>query len=237
LVLSVDGKAIGDAQAQFAYVYLRLESSPAALCLELLKHANFTQTYDHQLILDQLDRHNSVENKVPRAKNKLHKLIQTGSFHGFLISFEVTLGEAGGWNWDDERKIDTLRPCLSDCLKRKLQEHDVAGTTPAKYLDFVSLCKRYASQSMGSQPGFVPGLVLNQPRLYDPKADKMDITAINTMSIGPPNRSRSSSSSSNRSRCFRCSSIDHYISICPIQRTPSHSRSRSPVAINTIQRK
>ena len=120
LVLSVDGDAIGDAQAQFAFVYLRLESSPAALCLELLKHANLTKKFDYRQIIDQLDRHNGVENKVQRAKTKLHKLTQVGSFHGFLISFEVTLGEAGGWNWDDERKIDTLRPCLSDYLKRKL---------------------------------------------------------------------------------------------------------------------
>ena len=64
LVLSVDGEAIGNAQAQFAFVYLRLESSPAALCLELLKHANLTSKFDYQLILDQLDRHNGVENKV-----------------------------------------------------------------------------------------------------------------------------------------------------------------------------
>jgi hypothetical protein len=233
LVLSVDSDAIGDTQAQFAYVYLRLESSPAALCLELLKHATLTNTYDYQLILDQLDRHNGIENKVQRAKNKLHKLVQTGSFHGFLISFEVTLGEAGGWNWDDERKIDTLQPCLSDYLKRKLQEHDVSGTTPVKYLDFVSLCKRYASQS-GS---FIPGTASNQHRLYDPKADKMDITAINTIhALEPaPNRSRSNSSSSDRSRCFRCGSISHYVSVCPIQRTPS--RSLSPVNIVKPHRK
>ena len=90
---------------------------------------------------------------MQRAKTKLHKLVQSGSFHGFLVSFEVTLGEAGGWTWDDERKIDTLRPCLSDYLKRKLQEYDIAGTTPIKYLDFVSLCKRYASQSTRVAPG------------------------------------------------------------------------------------
>ena len=74
LVLSVDGDAIGDAQAQFAFVYLRLESSPAALCLELLKHVNLTNTYDYRSIIDQLDRHNSIENKVQRAKTKLYKL-------------------------------------------------------------------------------------------------------------------------------------------------------------------
>lgn len=224
LVLSVDGDAIGNAQAQFAFVYLRLESSPAALCLELLKHANLTGKFDYQLIIDQLDRHNGVENKVQRAKAKLHKLVQSGSFHGFLISFEVTLGEAGGWSWDDDRKIDTLRPCLSDYLKRKLQEHDVSGTTPDKYLEFVSLCKCYASQptSTAIVQGNTSGSAPNR-QLYDHKADHMDLTVINTIDCNmpsSPHHSRSSSQSSSsidRSRCYRCGAIDHYVSICPIQ--------------------
>ena len=233
-MLSVDGEAIGDTQARFVYVYLRLDLGPAALCLELLKHATLTNTYDYHLILDQLDRHNGVENKVQRAKAKLHKLSQTGSFHGFLVSFEVTLGEAGGWNWDDERKIDTLRPCLSDYLKRKLQEHDVSGTTPVKYLELVSLCKRYASQSTFSAtttPGNYSGIPPTQHRsLYDPKADKMDISAINAYintidigNVGSPRSSRSPSPSIDRSRCFRCGSIDHYVSVCPV--TPPQSES------------
>ena len=227
LVLSVDGDAIGDTQAQFAFVYLRLESSPAALCLELLKHANLTKKFDYREIIDQLDRHNGVENKVQRAKAKLHKLVQSGSFHGFLVSYEVTLGEAGGWNWDDERKIDTLRPCLLDYLKRKLQEHDVAGTTPTKYLDFVSLCKRYASQSSGAAPSLLSGNAPNQPRqLYDHKADKMDLSNINTIAAidsrpyYPSSRSRSGSDSSDRSHCYRCGAIDHYVSVCPVQPRP-----------------
>ena len=96
LVIRVDNDAIGNAEAQFAYVYLRLESSPAALCLEILKHANLTKVFDYQRILEQLDRHNRVENKVQRAKTKLHRLNQgTSLFHRFLVSFEVTLGEAG----------------------------------------------------------------------------------------------------------------------------------------------
>ena len=143
----------------------------------------------------------------------------------------MTLGEAGGWNWDDERKIDTLRPCLSDYLKRKLQEHDVAGTTPTKYLDFVSLCKRYASQSSGVAPG-LPSVTASNParQLYDHKADKMDLSAINVIeAIDTPSRrsgshrsgSRSSShSSTDRSRCYRCGATDHYVSICTVQPRP-----------------
>jgi len=38
LVIRVDGDAIRNAEAQFAYVYLRLESSPAALCDDARAH-------------------------------------------------------------------------------------------------------------------------------------------------------------------------------------------------------
>lgn len=128
--ISIYWEISGVYKAQFAFVNLRLESSPADLRLELLKHANLTGTFDYQLILDQLERHNGIADtdKVQRAKTKLHTLKQTGSFNSFLKWFEITLVEAGSWGWDDDRKIDTLRPCLNDYLKRKLEEHDVAGT-------------------------------------------------------------------------------------------------------------
>ena len=69
------------------------------------------------------------------------------SFHKYLVTFEVTLGEAGGWHWEDDQKIDALRAGLSDYLVRKLQERDANSTTPAEYLEFVSLYKRYSSSS------------------------------------------------------------------------------------------
>ncbi|KAH9205301.1 hypothetical protein DL95DRAFT_317852, partial [Leptodontidium sp. 2 PMI_412] len=72
--LGVDGEVISDSQAQFAFMYLRLDSGLAALYLELLKHANLTNIYNYYMILDQLNRHNRVKNKVQRAKAKLYKL-------------------------------------------------------------------------------------------------------------------------------------------------------------------
>ena len=237
--MRVDGDAIGNAEAQFAYVYLRLESGPAALCLEVLKHANLTKEFDHQRIIDQLDRHNGVENKVQRAKEKLRRLEQTGSFHKFLVSFEVTLGEAGGWNWDDEHKIDALRAGLSDYLKRKLQDRDANGTTPTEYLEFVALCKRYSSSGPQPQSSSAPGPSSSSRQLYDPKsADKMDLSAvrINTIhrsSSGSRHSSRRSSRSSSidRSYCYRCRATDHYVSVCSVQ--PSSSSSQPPAASTT----
>ena len=238
--MRVDGEAIGNVEAQFAYVYLRLDSSPAALCLEMLKHANLTQDYDYRLLLDQLNRHNGVENKVQRARTKLYGLSQgSTSFHKYLVTFEVTLGEASGWNWEDDRKIDALRAGLSDYLVRKLQERDANGTTPTEYLEFVALCKRYSSSGSHTQP---PASASSSSRqLYDPKADKMDLSAIQLSSIdqrsssGSPSRSRSrrshssGSRHSSRSRCFRCGATDHYIAVCSVQPT----RPKSPPAVST----
>ena len=113
-------------------------------------------------------------------------------------------------------------------MKRKLQEQDVAGITSTKYLNFVSLCKRYASQSSGFVPVPAPALAPsgsapNRPRLYDHKADNMDLSAINVIEADTPSRrsgSRSSSPSTDRSHCYRCGTTDHYVSVCPVQPRP-----------------
>jgi hypothetical protein len=144
----------------------------------------------------------------------------------------VTLGEAGGWNWDDERKIDTLRPCISDYLKRKLQEHDVAGTTPAKYLDFVSLCKRYASQSSGTTTNLAPGTAPSLNRqLYDYKADKMDLSNVNvigTINAPPSLRSGTAPNPTRQLYDHKADKMDlSAINIIGTIDSPSRSGSRS----------
>jgi len=161
-----------------------------------------------------------------------------------LVSFEVTLSEAGGWDWTDDRKIDALRPCLSDYLKRKLQEHNVSGNTPTKYLDFVSLCKRYASSGSQPQSSSAPGPSSSSRQLYDPKtADKMDLSAIQLSTISrrsSGSRSRHSSrrssrsSSIDRSHCYRCGATDHYVSVCSVQ--PSSSSTTPPPTSTTPPR-
>ena len=57
---------------------------------------------------------------------------------------------------------------------------------------------------------------------------------INAINVIGENSSRSSSSlSSDRSRCFRCVSTNHYVSVCPIP--PRADSSQEPARIQSIQ--
>ena len=54
--LAVNSTAIGDATAQFYYVYLNLDSSVQSMVLLQLSYIKYTQLWDYQTILDQLLR-------------------------------------------------------------------------------------------------------------------------------------------------------------------------------------
>ncbi len=68
--LRVDGDAIGDATAQFYYVYLNLESHVQAMVLPQLSTAEDNSAYDYTMILDQLVRVYDNPNKVLEAEDK-----------------------------------------------------------------------------------------------------------------------------------------------------------------------
>jgi hypothetical protein len=81
--LQVEGTAIGDAIAQFYYVYLNLESHVQAMILPQLSQADET-SYNYNTILDQLTRVYDNPNKVQEAEDKLYALKQgTDSLHAY----------------------------------------------------------------------------------------------------------------------------------------------------------
>ncbi len=94
--LRVDGTAIGDATAQFYYVYLNLDSHVQAMVLPQLSQAN-ESSYDYNTILNQLVRVYDNPNKVQEAEDKLYALKQgTDSLHVYTAKFERVLYEACG---------------------------------------------------------------------------------------------------------------------------------------------
>ena len=94
--LQVDGKAIGDATAQFYYVYLNLDSHVQAMVLPQLSQANET-SHDYNTILDQLIRVYDNPNKVQEAEDKLYALKQgTNSLHTYIAKFKRILYKARG---------------------------------------------------------------------------------------------------------------------------------------------
>ena len=94
--LQVDGEVIGDATAQFYYVYLNLNSHVQAIVLPQLSQADET-SYDYNMILDQLIRVYDNLNKVQEAEDKLYALKQgTNSLYAYIAKFERILYEARG---------------------------------------------------------------------------------------------------------------------------------------------
>jgi len=147
--LRVDGDAIGDATAQFYYVYLNLDSHVQAMVLPQLSQVD-ESSYDYNTILDQLQRVYDNPNKVQEAEDKLYALKQgTDSLHAYMAKFERTLYEAHGQDWPDVNKISTFRNGLNSTLRNRLAQQ---LNLPSKYSDFVRIIQQLASRSSSANP-------------------------------------------------------------------------------------
>jgi hypothetical protein len=136
--LRVDCEAIGDATAQFYYVYLNLESHVQAMVLPQLSQAEDDQIWSYLSILDQLSRVYSNPNKVQEAEDKLYSLKQgTDSLHAFIAKFERILYEARGQDWNDVNKIAAFRQGLNTTIKNRLAQQLNLPRTYAKFIETV----------------------------------------------------------------------------------------------------
>jgi hypothetical protein len=126
--LRVDGEAIGDAIAQFYYVYLNLDSAVQSMVLPQLSRAEEVQRWDYNSILEQLARVYDNPNKQQEAEDKLYSLRQgTDSLPAFIAKFERTLYEAGGQAWPDVNKISNFRNGLNSALRSRLAQQLTYG--------------------------------------------------------------------------------------------------------------
>jgi hypothetical protein len=133
--IAVDGAAIGDATAQFYYVYLNLESSVQSMVLPQLSYAEHTQSWDYHTILDQLARVYDNPNKQSEAEDKLYALRQgNDSLPAYIAKFERTLYEANGQGWPDVNKISTFRNGLNSAIRSRLAQQ---LSLPRIYGDFL----------------------------------------------------------------------------------------------------
>ena len=115
--LHVDGEAIGDAMAQFYYVYLNLESQVQATVLPQLTMAEEKEIWDFNTILEQLKRVFDNPNKVQEAEDRLFTLKQgLESIPNYIAKFERVLYKAKGQDWPDVNKISTFRNGLSSTI-------------------------------------------------------------------------------------------------------------------------
>lgn len=212
--LRVDGTAIGDATAQFYYVYLNLDSHVQAMVLPQLSQADKT-SHDYNTILDQLTRVYDNPNKVQEAEDKLYALKQgTDSLHAYIAKFERVLYEARGQDWPDVNKISTFRNGLNSTLRNRLAQQ---LNLPREYSDFVRIIQQLAGRSSSATalPAPYPSSS-NSNRHGEP----MDLNVITLDQRYPRARSTSPERRQqyrDEGRCVRCGSDEHWIKDCLLQ--------------------
>jgi hypothetical protein len=176
--LRIDGQAIGDATAQFYYVYLNLDNKTQALVLPQLAIAEESGSYDYNTILEQLSRVFNNPNKVQEAEDRLLVLKQDTSepLAAYIAKFERILYEAKGQDWPDVTKISTFRKGLNTTLRNRLTQQLNLPRTYPEFLRVVQQLSGYSFSTQNQQPYTKP-----QAQSSHDNGDRMDLTAINTL--------------------------------------------------------
>lgn len=211
--LRIDAPAIGDAVAQFYYVYLNLESKVQALVLPQLSYAEDTNTWDYNTILDQLSLVYDNPNKVQEAEDHLLALKQDSgeSVAAYIAKFERILYEAKGKDWPDVTKISAFRKGLNPTLRGRLNQQ---LNLPRSYIEFLRVVQQLGSHSFSSNSTNVSHSQSHQSGSHT-KSDPMDLSVVNINSL-----SASSTSLDERNRrrqqgsCVRCGSPGHWVKNC-----------------------
>lgn len=146
--LRIDGAAIGGPEAQFFYLYGRLEGKVQSLVTPQLTVAEATQEYDPAALLTQLARIYDDPNKTRDAEDKLQAIKQgEDPLPTYLAKFERLLYKAQANTWPDNTKIALLRRGLNRTTRARL---DVQLNVPQQYDAFVATLQKLVSRNSAS---------------------------------------------------------------------------------------
>src|SRR6266480_5060691 len=116
--LRKDKLVIGDPLDHFTYIEACLDDTPAKIVLAYVERARETNSEDPDQFMAYLNNIYGDNNVKERANNKLNSMSQgKEAFTTFLPKFERTLAEAGGGEWTNEVKINTLKRMLNQELR------------------------------------------------------------------------------------------------------------------------
>lgn len=121
--LRIDGAAIGDLEAQFWYLFSRLDGKIQALVMPQVQQVSETLIFNPQDLLDQLDRIYDDPHKVQQAENALYACHQgkEEGFGLFMVKFERLLYKAKANLWTEPAKISLIRQALNKETSKRAQ--------------------------------------------------------------------------------------------------------------------
>jgi hypothetical protein len=220
--LKKDKLAIGDPSDHFAYIEARMDDTPAKMILAYVERARKMNKEDPDQFMAYLDSIYGDDNVKERANNKLNSMSQgREAFTTFLPKFERTLAEAGGGEWTDEIKINTLKRMLNQELRRSLV---YIPAHPEKYNDFIKTTQTLASRLAAldfwkpTAPTVPKPSPVTDQMDWQPSASKAQISIDDQ---GEQKRAQWVSKDvleerRTANKCLRCGGRGHFISSCKL---------------------
>lgn len=234
--LTTDGAAIGGPKEQFAYLRARVGGTAARTVLPFVQSARANNVDTPGNLLTYMENVYGDANLEERASNRLNTMTQGKEvFATFLPKFERTLAEAGGSDWTDQVKINTLKRMLNQDLRTALVYIPVH---PTAYNDFVrtlqTLASRLATLNPRAPTAITPTTTNSEAMEWEPSVNK-----VRTPTDGSSGQKRAQWVSKNvleerraTNKCLRCGSNDHFISNCKLlpARPPHQGQARVKTA-------
>ena len=218
--LTTDAAAIGGPMEQFSYLRSCVGGNAARTILTFVQSKRATGTGTPQDLLVYMEDIYGDTNSEERANNRLNSMTQgREAFATFLPKFERTLAEAGGGEWADQVKINTLKRMLNQELRRSLVYIPVH---PTAYNDFTRTLSTLASRLQALNPRSST----MTPTSSTTNCDTMDWEpSANKTQISTPNDGQKRAQwvskdmlekRKSNSLCLRCGGKGHFISSCKL---------------------
>lgn len=239
--LDRDQLAIGDRRDRFAYIEACLDETASKMVLAYVERNRKASSEDPDLLMAYLDSIYGDTNAKEQANNKLNTMSQKKeAFATFLPKFERTLAEAGGGEWTDEVKINTLKRTLNQELRKSLI---YIPTHPEQYNDFIQTLQTIASRlaAFDQEPRKPTAPTVPKPIIdemdWQPSTNKVQAFANNQ---DEPKRAQWVSKDTlerrkNSNLCLRCGGKGHFISSCRLLPAKLPQQGQTKVKVTDVK--